>query len=94
MNLELSALEIRIVKFLGENYPVTVDDIRRGLSVRRDTLARALKSLVTKGIVELEPLPDKTYVRLLAHGIIADASPLRGSAADRAEETDDSFMYM
>ena len=91
--MELSALEIRIIRFLGEHYPATVTDIRKGLAVRRDTLTRALKSLVAKGVIELEPLPDKTYVRLLAPGIVSEpSSPSTNGSGEAAD--DDSFMYM
>lgn len=93
--MELSALEIRIVRFLGENYPVTVVELRKALSVRQDTLTRTLKSLVVKGVIELEPLPDKTYVRLLAPGIVSEPSPSSTPTDGGGEASDDdSFMYM
>ncbi len=95
MKLELSAIEIRVVRFLGENYPVTVEDIRKGLSLRRETILRVLKALAMKGIVELEPLPDKTYVRLLVPGIIGEGSAACGGPqSEGAEGGDDSYMYI
>ena len=95
MKMELSALEMRVVRFLGENYPVTTDDLRKGLSVRPDSLSRALKSLAAKGIIELEPLPDKTYVRLLIPGLVAESPAASArTAEDRDTTDDDSFMYM
>ncbi len=59
------SLEERILRFLLEVYPVTVEDLGRELKVKRERLDRILKSFVQRGIVELEPLPDKTFIRLL-----------------------------
>jgi DNA-binding LacI/PurR family transcriptional regulator len=39
--------------------------LRDELSLRKDVLERTLKSLMVKGIIVLEPLSDKTYIRLL-----------------------------
>ena len=58
-------IESRIINLLLETYPATVEDIRRELKVRPSELERALKRLAVRGIVELETLPDRTYVRLL-----------------------------
>jgi len=57
-------LEARIVHLLLEMYPVTVEDLRRELRARADLLARTLTTMEKRGLVELEPLPDRTYVRL------------------------------
>ncbi len=95
MKLALSTIEIRVVRFLGENYPVTVEDIRKGLSLRRETLLRVLKAVVAKGIVELEPLPDKTYVRLLVPGILSEGSAALARQPPEGDEGgDDSYMYI
>ncbi len=64
MELLEDTLEARIVHLLLEMYPVTVEDIRRELSVRSDLLDRTLNAMAGKGLVELESLPDRTYVRL------------------------------
>ena len=58
-------VESRIIRLLLELYPVTLRDMERELHLRDDVLERALKGLVARGIVEVEPLPDRTYVRLL-----------------------------
>jgi len=58
-------VESRIIRLLLEMYPVTLRDLERELSLRGDVLERSLKALVARGIVEVEPLPDRTYVRLL-----------------------------
>ena len=60
-------LEARIIKLLQKTYPITVKDIKDELNISRDVAFRTLKKFQIKGIVKLEPLPDKTYVRLLRH---------------------------
>ena len=60
-------LEERIIKLLQKTYPITVEDIKEELNVSKDIVLRTLKKFQMKGIVRLEPLPDKTYVRLLRH---------------------------
>ena len=67
MSIEVldGSVEGRLLKYLLEVYPVTVEDLERELKVNRDRLERIVKSLVQRGIVEIEPLPDKTYIRLL-----------------------------
>lgn len=57
----------RIIKLLQKTYPITVNDIKRELNISRDVVLRILKKFQMKRIVGLEPLPDKTYVRLLRH---------------------------
>ena len=91
MRTSLNALEARIVAFVSERYPVTVEELRDGLSVRRDLLDRTLKGLVARGVLELEPLPDKTYIRLL----VSIQGPKCGrSLATGAEPgDDDSIAY-
>jgi predicted ArsR family transcriptional regulator len=60
-------LEERIIKLLQKTYPITVKDIKKELNVSKSIVLRVLQKLQIKGIVKLEPLPDKTYVRLLRH---------------------------
>ena len=61
------SLESRIIHVLLEMYPVTVVDLRRELKVHPSVLERHLKGLAVRRIVELEPLPDRTFVRLLRY---------------------------
>jgi len=58
-------LEERIIKLLQKIYPITVSDIGKKLHLSKNTVMRTLKKFQTKGVVRLEPLPDKIYVRLL-----------------------------
>ncbi len=61
-----SSLEARILRLLQEAYPITLDEMERKLHVSIVRLQRALKGLAHKGLVEVRPLPDKTYVDLIS----------------------------
>ncbi len=63
------SLEERVLKYLLETYPVTVAALARDLRIPEARLARTLKALALQGVLELEELPDKTYVRLLRHDL-------------------------
>jgi DNA-binding MarR family transcriptional regulator len=97
MKMKMSNLETRIVRLLQEWYPITVEELRDELSVRQDSLVRALKSLAVKGVIALEPLTDKTYVRLLVPGIeVGTSGRARRRGADYGgggSEDDDSIAY-
>jgi len=58
-------LEEHIITLLQKIYPVTVADLVRRLHVPRERVEWVLHKFQVKGIVKLEPLPDKTYIRLL-----------------------------
>jgi hypothetical protein len=58
-------LEEHIITLLQKTYPVTITDLVRRLHVPRERVEWVLHKFQVKGIVKLEPLPDKTYIRLL-----------------------------
>ena len=58
-------LESRIIHVLLEMYPATTRDLERELKVKSTLLDRTLKAMRSRGIIEVEPLPDRTFVRLL-----------------------------
>ncbi len=58
-------LEEQIIKLLQKTYPITIADLEKKLHISRDMIVRILHKLQIKGIVQLEPLPDKTYIRLV-----------------------------
>jgi len=96
MSVQVSALEARIIRILKDWYPITVEELRDELSLRKDVLERTLKSLVLKGIVALEPLSDKTYVRLLVPEVdlAVTGRKSKGKKASLARQLDDdSIMY-
>ena len=65
IEITTGTLEEQIIKLLQKTYPITVSDVEKKLHLSKKTILRVLQKLQTKGIVQLEPLPDKTYVRLL-----------------------------
>ena len=65
IEITTGTLEEQIIKFLQKNYPVTVSDVEENLNLSKQVVMRVLNKLQVKGIVQLEPLPDKTYIRLL-----------------------------
>ena len=67
IEITTGTLEERIIKLLRKVYPITVEDIKNKLNISRDVTLRTLKKFQVKGIVRLDPLPDKIYVRLVRH---------------------------
>ena len=59
------SLEERVLRYLLEVYPATIEDLERELKIKRERLDRLIKSFLQRGIVEVEELPDKTYLRLI-----------------------------
>ncbi len=72
--------ERRILEEACRRYPVTVEELRGSLGMRSGAFELALRSLVRKRLVELEPLEDRTYVRPLAR--TGPAPPVNPSDAD------------
>ena len=67
IEINSGTIEERIIRLLQKTYPITVEDIKKELNISKDIVLRTLKKFQMKGIVKLESLPDKTYVRLLRH---------------------------
>ena len=57
--------EEQIIKLLQKIYPITIDDIERQLQLSRKQIERTLQKLASHFIIQYEPLPNKTYIRLL-----------------------------
>jgi predicted ArsR family transcriptional regulator len=67
IEIKKGTFEERIIKILKKTYPITVKEIKIELNISKDIILRTLKKLQTQGVLTLEPLPGKTYVRLLRH---------------------------
>jgi len=99
IELERGSLEARIIEVLLEVYPITVAELRKELSLSDKTIEMGLKRLLTKGIIALEPLPDKVYIRLLRrdfHFIGKKASqrkPIKRSGGKKKGKDYDGFAY-
>jgi predicted transcriptional regulator len=94
MSVKLSPVELKVLAVIKDWYPITSEELRDELSMRKDSLERVLKGLVVKGIVALEPLPDKVYVRLLVPDI--DVKRHRGKrpkVGDEPEDFYEALMY-
>ena len=57
--------EERIIRILQKTYPITIKDVKEELNISKKIIERILQKLQVKGIVQLDKLPDKTYIRLL-----------------------------
>jgi len=65
IEITTGTIDEQIVRILLETYPVTVYDLEKNLHLSKTSILRVLKKLQNKGILRLEPLPDKTYIRLI-----------------------------
>lgn len=93
-------LEERIIKILQKTYPLTVSDISEEMHISEGLALRELKKLQAKGIIVLEPLPDKTYMRLLRNdfnfiGKKHQRRFIKHSKSKKAQESEeyDGIMY-
>jgi len=95
MNVKLEPLEARILGILKDWYPITVEELKDELALPSGVLERALKSLMVKGIIQFEPLSDKTFIRLLVPDIVAETGPHKKTVKKQppAKVSDDSIMY-
>ena len=93
--LRVEPLEARILGILKDWYPITVEELRDELGVSKIVLERALKSLMVKGVVQLEPLSDKTYIRLLVPEVVFDTEKKGKRKPPPPKDTswDDAIMY-
>jgi len=93
--LRVEPLEARILGILKDWYPITVEELRDELGVSKIALERALKALMVKGVVQLEPLSDKTYIRLLIPEVAVETDRKRKSKPPPPKDNhwDDAMMY-
>ncbi|MGQ9582836.1 MAG: winged helix-turn-helix domain-containing protein [Thermoplasmatota archaeon] len=60
-----SSLERRIIEHALEHYPLTAAELARALGVPEKRVLVELRRMESRGLAELDVLPDKTYVRIL-----------------------------
>ena len=65
IEINKGTLEERIIKILQKTYPITVKELKYELHLSIPVIERTLKKLQIQGIVQLDILPDKTYMRLI-----------------------------
>ncbi|ODS42969.1 MAG: hypothetical protein MSIBF_06880 [Candidatus Altiarchaeales archaeon IMC4] len=61
--------EGRIVRVLLKCSPLTFSGLAKELKLRDSELDNALKKLSVSGVIEVDPLPDEKFVRLLRRDI-------------------------
>lgn len=98
MRVQVDRLQARILGILKDWYPITVQELGDELGVSLAVLERSLKSLMAKGVVALEPLSDKTYIRLLVPEVAFDVDKPKGKKKPKdappvEEDQFDSIMY-
>ncbi len=97
MNVQVNALEARIIGILRDWYPITVEELKDELALPSGVLERTLKSLMVKGVIALEPLTDKTYIRLLVPEMVLQKDPKEKKRRRRGPQSTvdngDSIMY-
>jgi hypothetical protein len=100
--IEITAgtLEEKIIKLLQKTYPITTVELAHRLEISQKETEWMLQKFQVKGIVKLEPLPDKTYVRLLRNDFqFIGAKPQKAvkkqeePAEDEKKEEYDDVMY-
>ncbi len=60
-----SSLEHRVIAYASAHYPLTAGELAAALHVSDQRLMVELRRMEGKGLVELDILPDKVFVRLL-----------------------------
>lgn len=65
IEITIGSLEEKIIRLLQKKYPLTTFELASRLRVSQNKIEWVLQKFQIKGIAKLEPLPDKTYVRLL-----------------------------
>lgn len=92
--LQVDRLQARILGILKDWYPITVEELRDELGISRVSLERSLKALMAKGVIQLEPLSDKTYIRLLTPDIVVEVPEKdRKKRPPKDRSWDDAIMY-
>ena len=91
IEIKKNSLEERILKILMNRYPVKLSELRTELGIKESIIKESLNKLCRKKIIELESLPDETFIRLIRrdlrfHGI----NPVRKRGIIQTNEEDSS----
>jgi len=65
IEIKSGTLEEKIIKILQKMYPVTLEQLKKKTGLSQSILQMELNKMQAKQILYLEPLPDKTYIRLM-----------------------------
>lgn len=92
-------IDERVIKILQTRYPITIEELKNELGLSRIRTERIIKSFQVKGIVEVEVLSDKKYIRLLRQDFhFVGRSPvqkksLKRKGKKREEKEYNGMMY-
>ncbi len=64
-----NSMEARAIRVLQKIYPITVEELAKELHVSEKQIKLVIANLLKKGIIRIEELPDKQYVRLVRSDI-------------------------
>ena len=64
IEIDADTLEAKIIKLLMDGRPLTLEETAQELKVSTSRVKRAVKGLASRGIIEVQELPDKKYLRL------------------------------
>lgn len=64
VQIDAGSKEAKVLRVLLEKYPVDTGQVAEGAGLSRAEAERTLKGMEDRGWIELERLPDRTFVRL------------------------------
>ena len=64
VQVNAKSAEAKVLRVLLERYPIDIDEVVRRTKLKRIDVERALYGMERKGWVQLERLPDRTFIRL------------------------------
>lgn len=69
IDIKVGTIEERIIKLLQKEYPITIKEIAEKIKLPIEKIKMEIIKLQKKGIVDIDILPDKIFVRLLRFDI-------------------------
>ncbi|MCD6512425.1 MAG: transcriptional regulator [Thermoplasmata archaeon] len=70
IEIEKGSMAERIVKTVQKDYPVTIKEIASKLGVSVNKVTMEIIKLQKRGIVDIDILPDKKFVRMIRFDIV------------------------
>ena len=71
IEIKSDTLDERIIRILmNHSRPVTLSELQSELGISESQFDRAVRRIYRRGIIGFDPLPDRTYVRLMRTDII------------------------
>ena len=97
-------MEERIIKILQKDYPITLKELSRKIGISEKKTKMELLKLQSRGIIVMERLPDKIFIRLLRfdfvfvgrrrqYKFIKRKKMKAGEGTEEEEERKDDIMY-